>query len=848
MSVGTPLSTLFRLTLASGVPAAVALHLRRGAPVNGRDGKGRTPLILAAMRGHAEVCRLLLEAGADAAIQDADGRDALAAARAAGHLPVVALVESRRSIRTSEVPDEAPGPEPSHTEPRDDAPAECPPSADVLPEDPVATSADSRAGDGEVIPATAAPSTDTEDGASAAPESATDDEPAEIQVEWVAEEAGQTAPGSLAVQAGPEREPAVSQGTGTEAPTETDAYPSEPWSSAPANLLWEPEPEPLLSRSESGIEKAAAELDARQTRHAASTLDQDWSDTDLELPGALPAWATMFVDGPAAHRSVVQLLETALRHGWLPEEALDALAARATTQEKGEAFTDALRVALGDLGVLIEREHALDLSRDADDRALDEPALHRTYIDEAVEFADGMLGDFPDAERLLLEAAARAPVPSASQEASLFRELASAREAMLRLVALSISTSAILRSWADRLDTGLLPARSVSDVDWNIEVERAPALASVVDAAELDDASQDISEIGCTEEDSPAAKLLATRLRDAAKKIEDTEDAAPVLSAAVLTTSRLLELAEGALPEGRRFTPRHSASWGRAPRSGAQQSRRTPRRLPVTAQRANRICCIEEALDRFHASRAAIVEANLRRVVWQARRYVRPSVSLLDLVQEGQIGLLKAIDRYDIERGWRFGTYATWWLRQSMTRFVQDAGRTVRIPVHMAERIAKARRRAEAFRAKHGFEPAPADIADELELDAHAVERAFNAEREFISVDLALESIRDDDGDPDAAFAPMLSPLVSPETPLLDTLHADLRRCLLAALDELDERPRRIIDLRFGISDGNPLTLEEVGQLHGVTRERIRQIEAKTLDRLPRYMPSRHFDHMTPHE
>jgi RNA polymerase primary sigma factor len=163
----------------------------------------------------------------------------------------------------------------------------------------------------------------------------------------------------------------------------------------------------------------------------------------------------------------------------------------------------------------------------------------------------------------------------------------------------------------------------------------------------------------------------------------------------------------------------------------------------------------------------------------------------------------------------------------------------------MLERLARVRREAEAFRARHGVEPTPADIAAAAELDLHAVARALASELEIVPLDgaaefRALEPHRRDDTE---AVPPSL---VDTRTSLDALLHADLRRHLLAGLEQLDRRQARIIDLRFGISDGDPLTLEEVGQMHGVTRERIRQIESKALNRLPRHMPSRHFGRMVP--
>jgi RNA polymerase primary sigma factor len=649
---------------------------------------------------------------------------------------------------------------------------------------------------------------------------------AEIADEWVADDGGQNVapPGDE----GPEVEPVASQGTVAAPPLL--AEPSGPAAgSSAADQQWEPEPEPLLLMSAIGIERAAAALDAQLTSHTASLSDQDWADTDLDLPGTAPAWVAMFVEGFDGHRAVVRLLEAALRHGWVSEEALDELAVHAATHGREEAVTAALRTALGDLGVLVEREHALDLSRDVDDDpATGGSSLHRSDIADTLELLDGMAGAFPDAESLLLEEATRARIPSASEEVRLFRELASTRRDLLKLAASSASTPATLRSWADRLDAGLFVSRDVSGADWTAAGE------------DVDDTSD-----RSAEEEGSAAKGLAASLREAARRDADAGDAARILSAMALTTRRLLELAEGALPPGRRSASRRRTAPERISENTAQ-GLHLLRRAPTSIQASGSAATVETVLERYLVLREMIVKANLRRIVWHARRYARPAVPFLDLVQEGQIGLLKAIDKYDVERGWRFGTYATWWIRQSMSRYVQDTGQTVRIPVHLLERMARTRRHADAFRVKHGFEPSSLDLAQVTELDVRVVERALAAEREVMPLEEAAGLSAAADHEPDSTREACVPELVDPETPLATVLQNDLRLALLDALQKLDQRAARILDLRFGITDSHPLTLEEVGQSYRVTRERIRQIEAKALDRMPRHLPSRHFESMVP--
>lgn len=181
-----------------------------------------------------------------------------------------------------------------------------------------------------------------------------------------------------------------------------------------------------------------------------------------------------------------------------------------------------------------------------------------------------------------------------------------------------------------------------------------------------------------------------------------------------------------------------------------------------------------------------------------------------------------------------------------MSRYVQDTGRTIRIPVHLLERIAKIRRHAEAFRVQHGFEPSSLDLAHIGELDVRAVEQALAAEREIAPLEGAAGLLVTEDDDPNVPGEFCAPELVELATPLAVVLKTDLRLVLLGALRKLDKRQARILDLRFGITNGDPLTLEEIGQSYRVTRERIRQIETKALGLLPRHLPSRRFENMAP--
>ena len=705
------------MAVLAGAVESVRVHLRAGTDIDAADTQGRSPLILAASRGHLEVCRLLLEAGADPTIKDNAGNDARAIALARGDAAVADLLRRGR-VSVALVRDD-----------RSDANR---------------SRADGGPFNGRALERMGA--TPEKKGEVGAPRGSGVGNPIRNDERATGDE-NEFAP--------PPDENDVLDLSGWQEEVETEAPPDD---------------------VSSAIEAAA--LQEELSRHSPLDTDENWDDVEIDLPRLEHLGRRRFRLGTRTTTAVRVLVLEALRNGFVEHELIGRVLAEddeLDDAKRGEIEAN-LRLVLGDLCVVTDDEPmAIDPAGEIADEDEDEFGDLAT---EAIEFLGALQSGDVDP---LVPYARSVPneLLTRDDEAALGREIEESTRQVLDTIAGSPMVVARLLSDARNVIDGNTAARELLDI---VNVQAGS-------------------------EESPSDDTTDGH------GIEGEGEAAPIPDTPVSHLSAIAELCQRphvdrAALASRLFAAGLSAEYRAELQRVAEED-----------------CACEDAATRIRAGLAKIerakqrfVECNLKLVIWDARKY--RALPLADRIQAGNIGLMKAVDKFDYRRGYKFSTYATWWIRQAITRAIADSARIIRLPVHVSERLRKVERAQVLAFAKYGDEFDVDRIAELAELPADRVRKMFAVPEDPLSMD-----------DPRIVDEVLAIADENTQSSEEAVLNAQTKKLVREQLDSLTEREAIVIRRRFGIDCGEH-TLEEVGKEFGVTRERIRQIESKSLRKL----------------
>ncbi|WP_139326692.1 sigma-70 family RNA polymerase sigma factor [Pseudomonas flexibilis] len=533
---------------------------------------------------------------------------------------------------------------------------------------------------------------------------------------------------------------------------------------------WEAEPEVVAPQGDERVAEEARVLHEAIGRHQVIDVDEGWDDIDLFLPDrALPLARD---DGEAA--GVRGLLFRALREGSVPESALIDACLKADESRNQEAES-LLTFVVGDLGAVIDGVPEID-----GPPFLGEPTAEEDLaIAEAFEFAEDLASGRNDPLRIYLNLKEfRGDLLEAEEEVALSREMEECGSEALDALSRWPQGLAAVFDVAERVASGEADVEAFSSGAEPSEEGEASVLNT-----SLDDADE-------VELDRDAAAFVSAVSQARSLDRDEVVHIRAALAAAGLSRGFMLELAAkaGDDPAGVLFT---------------------------------------SAVRRQAAARERMICSNLRLAYSVAKKYQWSTESLDDLVQEANIGLMKAVDRFDWRRGFRFSTYAMWWIRQQIARAITDKARVVRVPVHMHDSVRKILRECEAFEAREGRPESEREISLRTGIPQAKVGYLLSVLEDIASLDELDSEVGLPRGD-------LLMDAASDPASVSEA--ESLRKALDGIIGELDERSARVITLRFGLGGEDAMTLEEVGLFFDVTRERIRQIESKAIGKLSRRM------------
>lgn len=757
-----PLNRLLRIAALNGVESAVRIHVDRGDDINARDVNGLTPLMLAAARNKSGVCRVLLDSGASADLRSPAGLDALEIAKAEGAHDAARVIE-----------------------------ANCAYAGSNFSESP-------QIGIAATVPKTLLDAGDPKD---------SQPDPSKIEDEFEKRERADAykLPGANARDFPPRIEAIATDSQPIESDHENLSF--SQFSNIDDFLgldqtYWEADesrPPPLDDPS---LADASAALHIRITKHDPIDSSADWDDFEFDLPTSSAAFLSP--EDAEARSKLRLLLLRAIREGSVPALYVEDLTAGEFSTENEETKSLLIKV-INDLGAEIDERFEYFTAFDNFEIYVDpeETETEEQVVSEAIAHIDSLLSNRNTPVWIYLKEIQRGQLISAAEEVAHGKAMEAEMELAVDILAYWPAGIRHVLKGAMTVRDGTKPLQWMSvqsieeqtpnehGLESNSTVEGAAVSGFEEDDIQVDD-HPDLNEVGSVDDAYTAffTNVEVLSSLPVGKTVGDAEWASVRKVLASLSLSRRFLVSTSSI----------------SPEDNSEVS-----------------ALFAKAILQYLGARERMINANLKLVYFIARKYRYSTLPIDDLIQEGNLGLLRAVEKYDWRRGFKFSTYATWWIRQAISRSIGDTSRLIRVPVHFHEGVQNFKREYEAMEKDLRREPSTAELAARLLLDERKIETLLRAVSEPDAID-------------ETSIDSQISIHCAHEYSVPDPFEAVAIKEMCMALDgvlsELTEKEEQIIRMRFGIGDGADHTLEEIGQQFNVTRERIRQIEAKAFRKL----------------